>query len=220
MTGRSLISTGRKRIEVARIADPLAKANLLRAARAEFASQGLSSARVEDIAKRAGLSKGSFYLHFENKEDAFLDIMDAFFADTARMTEGCRSSLADVKTAGEALAFFRTQDLQILEHLWANRDVLRIIVDGTSPAYSHVLDGFLDARSAIATEDIRRFQMRGIYRDDVDPDAVARIITGGYYNLSRRLTQLKTKPDLAALVDTVLKLFFEGLLPRPRKSRR
>lgn len=204
---------------MARVADPLAKSKLLHAARAEFAVQGLAAARVEDIAHRAGLAKGSFYLHFRNKEEAFMDIVDAFFAETARMTEGCRGNLAEVKTAAEIFAAFRAQDVQLLGFLWENRDVLKMILDGTSPSYSHILDGFLDSRAHIAAEDIAALQARGLYRDDVDPNVVARIITGGYYNVARQLTQLKTKPDLPALIDTVLKLFLEGLLA-PRVSRR
>ena len=202
-----------------RIADPLAKSRLLVAARSEFASAGLDAARVEDIAKRAGMAKGSFYLHFQNKQEAFLNVVDAFFADLGRMTEGCRATLADVHSPPDVFEFFRAQDLQILEFLWSNRDVLRMILDGSSPSYSHILDGFLDARASIAAGDIHELQRRGIYRADVDPDAVARIITGGYYNLSRRLTQLKVKPDLAALIDTILKLFLEGLLPRTPAKR-
>jgi len=181
--------------------------------------QGLSAARVEDIARRAGMAKGSFYLHFRNKEEAFMDIVDAFFAETARLADTCRGNLASVKTAADAFAAFRSQDLVLLGFLWENRDVLKMILDGTSPTYSHVLDGFLDSRAQMATDDIRELQSRGLYRGDVDPNIVARIITGGYYNIARQLTQLKTKPDLSALIDTVQKIFLEGLLARPASRR-
>jgi 16S rRNA (uracil1498-N3)-methyltransferase len=41
---------------------------ILDAALAVFSEQGFAGARVEDIAKRAGLSKGAIYLYFESKD--------------------------------------------------------------------------------------------------------------------------------------------------------
>ncbi len=42
---------------------------LLDAALDEFIARGFDAARVEDIAKRAGLSKGAVYLYFKSKEE-------------------------------------------------------------------------------------------------------------------------------------------------------
>ncbi|MGZ3427448.1 MAG: TetR family transcriptional regulator, partial [Polyangia bacterium] len=61
---------------MARPPDPNAKIDLLRAAEAVFAERGLDHAKVGEITERAGHSKGSFYLHFENKEDAFRQIVE------------------------------------------------------------------------------------------------------------------------------------------------
>ena len=41
---------------------------ILDAALSVFAEQGFTAARVEDIARRAGLSKGAVYLYFPSKE--------------------------------------------------------------------------------------------------------------------------------------------------------
>jgi AcrR family transcriptional regulator len=40
-----------------------------------FGERGLASARLEDIAKRAGLSKGTIYLYFPNKEELFREVV-------------------------------------------------------------------------------------------------------------------------------------------------
>ncbi|MDC8759537.1 TetR/AcrR family transcriptional regulator [Janthinobacterium fluminis] len=44
---------------------------LLAAALALFVERGFASTRLEDVAKRAGVSKGTLYLYFENKEELF-----------------------------------------------------------------------------------------------------------------------------------------------------
>src|SRR5512142_2287504 len=64
--------------------------DLLEAARNEFARRGLERARVEDVARRAGVSKGAFYLHFQSKEQAFEELLQRFmgaFEDQARRRE-------------------------------------------------------------------------------------------------------------------------------------
>jgi AcrR family transcriptional regulator len=45
--------------------------NLLNAAIQEIAASGFERARLSDIAKRAGMTPGSIYTWFENKEDLF-----------------------------------------------------------------------------------------------------------------------------------------------------
>ena len=44
---------------------------IVAAALAVFADKGFAAARLDDIAKRAGVSKGALYLYYETKEDLF-----------------------------------------------------------------------------------------------------------------------------------------------------
>ena len=48
---------------------------ILEAAREVFGERGLAAARLDDIAKRAGLSKGTIYLYFPNKEELFREMV-------------------------------------------------------------------------------------------------------------------------------------------------
>ena len=51
------------------------RSQILRAARAVFIHRGFIAARVEDVAKRAGLSKGAVYFYFSSKRDLFLALV-------------------------------------------------------------------------------------------------------------------------------------------------
>jgi len=53
-----------------------ARAAFLRAAAAVFSERGFQDASVEDIAHRAGYSKGAIYWHFESKDDLFLALLE------------------------------------------------------------------------------------------------------------------------------------------------
>ncbi|NNC99571.1 MAG: TetR/AcrR family transcriptional regulator [Gammaproteobacteria bacterium] len=50
---------------------------LLDAALAEFVERGFSAARMDDIAARANLSKGTLYIYFDSKEALFNGLIDA-----------------------------------------------------------------------------------------------------------------------------------------------
>ncbi|MGH8975530.1 MAG: TetR family transcriptional regulator, partial [Acidimicrobiia bacterium] len=52
------------------------RARLLESAAALFAERGFHGTSVEDIAERAGFSRGAFYSNFEHKADLFLALLD------------------------------------------------------------------------------------------------------------------------------------------------
>ena len=56
------------------------RAAILDAALEEFSRQGFAAARMEDIARRAGVAKGTLYLHFGDKEGLFNGLAESAFA--------------------------------------------------------------------------------------------------------------------------------------------
>jgi len=48
---------------------------ILDAALAEFAAQGFAATRLDDIARRAGVAKGTLYLYFRDKESLFKELV-------------------------------------------------------------------------------------------------------------------------------------------------
>src|SRR5436190_1866811 len=51
------------------------RSTILAAALEEFTSRGYEGARLDDVAKRAGVAKGTIYLHFADKEALFQDLV-------------------------------------------------------------------------------------------------------------------------------------------------
>jgi len=60
-----------------RMAPEARRAQILEAAFRCFAERGYHAARMDDLVRESGLSKGSLYWHFESKEDVFLAVFDA-----------------------------------------------------------------------------------------------------------------------------------------------
>jgi AcrR family transcriptional regulator len=62
----------------ARTAKAAARRNaILDAALDEFSAKGFAAARLDDVAKRAGVAKGTIYLHFADKESLFQELIRA-----------------------------------------------------------------------------------------------------------------------------------------------
>lgn len=79
---------------------------LLEAALDEFFDRGFSAARMEDIAKRADLSKGTLYLYFESKEDLFKAIIEALATPNLELIRAGAETAPRFNDAMDRLAMF------------------------------------------------------------------------------------------------------------------
>ena len=76
---------------------------LLRAAGEVFAAEGFRAASVDEIAERAGYSKGAFYWHFPSKDEVFLALLEERIdAPTREMIELLESAPPEQDMAPEA----------------------------------------------------------------------------------------------------------------------
>src|SRR5262249_23956569 len=62
--------------------------DILAAARAVFAEKSFAAARLDDIAARAGVSKGTLYLYFDSKEALFEALLCAAVLPNLERLEG------------------------------------------------------------------------------------------------------------------------------------
>lgn len=72
---------------------------ILEAALEVFAERGLSDARLEDIARRAGVSKGTIYLYFPNKEELFREVVRTSVISYIEQAEADLTNQADAEQA-------------------------------------------------------------------------------------------------------------------------
>lgn len=99
------------------------RAQILDAATRVFVQKGLQRATIRDVAHEAGLSSGTIYNYFLNKEALILGVLD-------RVNQGQQraADFAEALTADPA-AFIRAYTAQRLTHLSAGSlDVLRVIL--------------------------------------------------------------------------------------------
>jgi len=81
------------------------RAELIDAAAAVFAERGYDATSVEEVIRRAGLSKGTFYFNFTDKEHLFLAVLQDRIDDPARALMAITANAAgSTPTAGTVSA--------------------------------------------------------------------------------------------------------------------
>lgn len=111
------------------------RAAIVGAAMEEFIARGFTATRLDDIAKRAGVAKGTIYLHFKDKESMFEELIrTAIVPFVSRMTAP-PSFTGSVRDAVETLG-----RLFIHEVATTRRgDIVRLIV-AEGPRFPAIAD--------------------------------------------------------------------------------
>ncbi|WKU48165.1 TetR family transcriptional regulator [Streptomyces sp. VNUA116] len=107
------------------------RAALLEAALFVFAEQGLASARLADVAQRAGLTRGALYYHFADKSALYAAVMEHSWAT---VTEPVWDLLSSGEPPEERLRAFLTTWLHRLRHDARFRALLTLTLDSSYDA--------------------------------------------------------------------------------------
>jgi len=113
---------------------------VLEAARRIFAHLGYAAANVDEIAREAGIAKGTIYLYFKSKEEIFAAALEHDLEClTAKTVEG----MSAVETFSERLTVFLNMRVAYLRH---SQDFLRVYFEefgsrsSRSPQIAEVID--------------------------------------------------------------------------------
>jgi len=192
--------------------DPTLKISLLRAAEQVYVEKGVLGATVEDITRRAGVSKGAFYLHFENKDAAVKQVVESFLA---RCGAHCGPPASDLPRDPDALlAQWHAIDVSLFEFLWQNRNLLGIL-SGCQGEYHYLIQAFRDEMTQTSKLWIAFFADRGMYRKELDADVVSRLMFGAYNALFEKMLESPVRPPVELWLLESLELFVRGLGTEP-----
>jgi AcrR family transcriptional regulator len=136
---------------------------ILAAALEEFAVNGFAGTRLDDIAQRAKIAKGTIYLYFADKETLFQELLRAMFAP---IVKGFEQMPADDVPTRDIIE--RIVALFVREVIGTRRkDVIRLVISEGSrfPAlaefhYREVLSRVIGAMSALMARAIARGEVK------------------------------------------------------------
>jgi AcrR family transcriptional regulator len=100
------------------------RAAILEAALDEFSARGFAAARLDDVAQRAGVAKGTIYLHFKDKEALFQELVRTMLSPVVARLEALSASDVPIR-----IVLDRFADLFVREiYGTRRRDVARLII--------------------------------------------------------------------------------------------
>lgn len=181
---------------------------ILRAATKVFAGKGYFNSKVADIAGEAGVADGTVYLYFKSKDDILHSIFDRAMAEF--IDEG-RREIAEIEAPVERIR--RIARLH-LEKLGADRNmavVFQIELRGSTKFMEEFsASGFAEYLDIIR-QTIEDGQETGVFRRDLKPIVVAKILYGALDEMVTNWILSKRSYPLAPMADEVLKVFFGGV---------
>ena len=147
---------------------------ILDAALNVFAEKGYAAARMEDIAQRAGVTKGTIYLYFRSKEDVFKSLARMHVGDT--LTSATEQALQYEGSLTDFLTMFFAIVTQNIHHSPAV--VLPKIIISESGNFPELAQFWrtevIDKALAMLTGVVQKSIARGEIRD-LPPDHLVRI---------------------------------------------
>jgi AcrR family transcriptional regulator len=170
---------------------------ILSAALDEFSAQGFAATRLDDVARRAGVAKGTIYLHFRDKEALFQELVRSVLGPFVGTLEVALKADLPVRVIAE-----QALDLFVREVYGTRRkDVIRLILT-EGQRFPQLAEFYYREVLARAIAAFRALMRGAVARGELKSDALA------------RFPQLIAAPAIVAILWNGLFDRFEPLDPR------
>ena len=173
----------------------------------EFIARGFAATRLEDVAKRAGVAKGTIYLHFTDKEALFQELIRAAVVPLIDRLA------APPVAGGSARAMFESFAETIAHDVVATRrgDILRLFLTEGS-RFPSLAEFYYREVIARGMAGMRALIQYGITRGEIRNEALAKfpqlmvapaIVAVIWHGLFERLSPLDTAAMLRVHIDLI-----------------
>jgi TetR/AcrR family transcriptional repressor of nem operon len=181
---------------------------LIRAGIEAFAAEGVDLPSLDAICARAGFTRGAFYVHFKDRDDFLLSVMDKVLSEFINSVIATGEYGEDLRKTVDL--FIGAAENGLLPMVFGEIN-LRVLLEAGSrnPAIRErfaVLLGDAITRMTAATGDA---QAAGTVREDLRPDDVGMLLVASAVGLVV-LTEAEVKLDISGMRETVYRLFLKN----------
>ena len=167
---------------------------ILAAALEEFSARGFAATRLDDVARRAGVAKGTIYLYFRDKESLFQELVRAMVSPLVGAIEAAPLRDLPIRAVAEMIV-----DVFVNEIYGTRRkDVIRLIL-AEGPRFPKLAEFYYREVIGRVLPVMRALLTRAVERGELGHDALA------------RFPQLLVAPGLVAIMWSGLFERFEPL---------
>ncbi len=189
---------------------------ILEAAFAEFSRNGYATTTLERIAERAGVTKGTIYVYFENKEHLFISMVQEF-------TKGAQEIVQEMYDThdGSTADLLRAQFSFIYQHIVEDRrrrEVVRMLIAEAS-RFPKLADRYFDEILRPCLDRLKQAIQRGVDRGEIRKSSIVDlpqvvIAPIALVDLWLMMFDNRQPLDLKAYFDAHLEMVLNGLLAK------
>jgi AcrR family transcriptional regulator len=145
------------------------RAAIVEAALDEFIARGFTATRLDDVAKRAGVAKGTIYLHFKDKESMFEELVRTVIVPMVSRLHAPPPVGGSVRDAVEGFAKTFIQEVASTRR----GDIVRLIV-AEGPRFPSIADFYYREVVSKGLAGMRALIELGIARGEIKQKELAR----------------------------------------------
>ena len=178
---------------------------LLRVARAVFEEDGFDVASVSRIVELAEVSRGTFYLYFQSKEDVFRTLAEAMLAEVVEL-QGPMERTDPREAIRRSIAGF-------VVYYRANARMMAVLeqVATYDPSFRSLRRDMRRGTAERAVRFISSLQRRGVVPATVDPRYAATALTGMVDRFAYVWLLLGEEFDEEQAVETLTRLWYQAI---------
>lgn len=141
---------------------------ILAAALDEFSARGFAEARLDDVARKAGVAKGTIYLHFADKEALFQELVRTMISPLIAALIELRAADRPIREVLEQFAELFVGSLGT-----RRRDVAQLVIS-EGPRFPELAEFYYREVVERAMTAMRAMLKRAVARGEIPNDALAR----------------------------------------------
>jgi len=147
----------------------LRRETILSAALEEFSARGFAAARLDDVARRAGVAKGTIYLYFRDKETLFQELVRAELSPVVLALEAAPAADLPLRVVAERLVTIFVREIFSTHR----KDVIRLVLT-EGPRFPHIAEFYYREVVERIMTVIRALAQRAVARGELPNDALVR----------------------------------------------
>lgn len=190
---------------------------ILEAAVRVFAEKGFARATIRDVAHAAGISEGSIYRYFKNKQDLLVHLPRQFIQPQMEAFQAARTGTATPPSPDALFGFIAQNIVKVLSH---NRELMQVLFTSLATMDDATRETYIREVPLYAMEHIENYiraqQAAGVFREDVDPTIASRLLPGMlmFFLLLQEIFQPATmeRVEYDRLIPTVVQVFLHGIM--------
>lgn len=195
------------------------KQDILAVSAEVFAKSGYRPTTIDTLVDAAGISKGLFYIYFDSKKQAFIELIESYFSGFAAVLDANHRALEDTfsrtSSAVEVIKTWRENVLRILQYHADNPNLALVVYQealGSDDDFSDRVNVLSGRANKIIVKEFQMMSDSGAMRE-IDIELVAAAAMGSIVYIIMEMLLRKKNTNVEALADGLIDYHARAVAP-------